>query len=51
MAIPELTTEAEGCCALSDRPESDAHPGKLQSDLGEKEEIEVLLCSGRLNAR
>lgn len=46
-----MIVEAEGCCALIDRPESGVYPGNLQSELREKEETEVLLCPGRLNAR
>lgn len=45
MANPELTFEAKGCCALIRRPESGAHPRGLQSE--RRQEIEVLLCSGR----
>lgn len=36
MANPELTFEAEGCCALICRPESGAHPRGLQSERRER---------------
>ena len=36
MANPELTFEAEGCCALIRRPESGAHPRGLQSEPRER---------------